>query len=944
VKIEILCHPEHPVGLMVCLRLLLLVLLFSASSLADVPKVAVLVDPALAKDPLAAVLEQQLAGRRDLTLVERTQLKLVIDEATLRQLSGDDRGARLKAVRAIQVADALVIIRPGGSKPELALCETRRGLRLLRLPLADESSVNHAAAEVARRLPALMKQDAQVWAVPPLISRNLTTEHDHLKSSLARVIEETLTARGDILCVELDEAKAFADEITLGGPELSRNLPYYVFGEFRHATRKPDAAVNLSLELTQGSRSLQRLASDNMPADQLSGAVTKHVAVFIETTGGQPRQTDPGAEATLLTKRAAAVSALSMNDEAVALIEAAILLQPQDVKLRRDALVYYERQMEALTKGRSLTSSSRMRRTRPQEIADAITAAGRYTRSLEHLYAAYAASLDGPNHDSESGRLQQYSAYWILSLARGDNRTDPPPELAEAIRTMVEAERERMSPLLARELMKHQSVAALNSRYYFWYATRFEPKDPMGPLLGIAKLLSDEERHGPGLWYLHKRAMHINWVMNDATWDEIDTALIPAREAAGRLRSLPQANAPKWAAYLEAHIDALRSEQVTRRAAATTRKATTKPASTQPVLAHAKLMLKPLNLAWPGRNAADVRLNYWVPVGPDVAVVGDSSSLAWLRDGQLKRITLPGAGYVLRVAFDGKYVWAIGKSVPLLIDPATEKVQPIATEKLFPPSDNGLQIIPVAPKQAAVFGAFGGNPGKPARSWIAMMTVGDDFKATAELVHESIEVPPAVDLPAMRTPLPTEVFSPMVMFTTITAKDQTVTQVHFDGRLFEVATRKLTALQRGLNIVANTQDDEGAFWSLKPPGSRRDTQPLQLIRRHPPEMAVEVIEPAVPFHAQNSPPIELFFLGDRLVLRKENRFFVYDRASRQFAELPIPKDLLNKTQPGEWWVRQFQWVRHAGGVLAYNPETGKIYSATIEMPEKHQSTTLPAKN
>lgn len=195
-------------------------------------RVAVLVDPALTGEPVAILLEQQLATRTDLSLVERQKLGLVIDGAALQRLAGDDRTQRVSGLRALQSADAIAVLRATGNQElELSVCDTRRGLLLWRLSLPRDGSgaerSEALAEEVARRLPVLMRQDVQIWAVPPLISRNLTSEHDHLKAGLSRLIEMSLLARGDALCVELSEAKALAEEVALGetaGARLRREV------------------------------------------------------------------------------------------------------------------------------------------------------------------------------------------------------------------------------------------------------------------------------------------------------------------------------------------------------------------------------------------------------------------------------------------------------------------------------------------------------------------------------------------------------------------------------------------------------------------------------------------------------------------------------------------------------------------------------------------------
>lgn len=47
---------------------------------------------------------------------------------------------------------------------------------------------------------------------------------------------QSTAVRGDILRVDLAEAKAFADEIAFGRPAMGRNLPRCALGASRHAS------------------------------------------------------------------------------------------------------------------------------------------------------------------------------------------------------------------------------------------------------------------------------------------------------------------------------------------------------------------------------------------------------------------------------------------------------------------------------------------------------------------------------------------------------------------------------------------------------------------------------------------------------------------------------------------------------------------------------------
>jgi len=494
-KFEIPVAPAHPVIRMARLVLIVFVLLSAAQSFAsELPKLAVLVDPALVKEPLAILLEQQLSVRKDLTVVERSKLGRVTDEAALQRLTGDDRQQRVQILQGLQLADAIVVLRPADKLiMQVVVCDTRRGLRLLRLTLAiaeaPEPQSEALAKEIARQLPMLTNDKLQIWAVPPLISRNLTAEHDHLKSGLARLIEESLRSRGDVLCVELSEAQSLADEIALGRPDLARELPYYVLGEFRHASRQVDATASLTLELKRGGQSLNTIALENLTPDQLGSAITESCAAMIRKTGGEPpRVSDPVAEAKLLAGRAATFSLINNNEEPIPLIESAILLQPQDVKLRHDALMYYRRIIESLV-FRSM--DGRGRRVAEKTGQDMLRVVPLYVRSLDHLCFSYACALEGKRDYKVLSTLAQHSADpWY----RWVGNVDRLPQVQEAVEKIVAAERELLTPLVVREAATEKEVRLIGGRYGFWRMSNEDPDAGVARFLSVVRQLPDEAR------------------------------------------------------------------------------------------------------------------------------------------------------------------------------------------------------------------------------------------------------------------------------------------------------------------------------------------------------------------------------------------------------------------------------------------------------------------
>ena len=199
---------------------------------AEPSKVAVVADAALEGSPLAEMIPAALAASDAVQTVERAALGAVIDEAMLARLVGDDRAARLEILRRMQVADALVVLRPVdlAGKPGIAVivCEMQRGLRLLHRSLpadAGETGATLIAEEIIAHIAAASRPDVQIWAVPPPINRNLSYRYDHLQAAYAALVARNLTQAPNVLLVELSEARSLAQEQALGGGHRRRPAP-----------------------------------------------------------------------------------------------------------------------------------------------------------------------------------------------------------------------------------------------------------------------------------------------------------------------------------------------------------------------------------------------------------------------------------------------------------------------------------------------------------------------------------------------------------------------------------------------------------------------------------------------------------------------------------------------------------------------------------------------
>jgi len=430
------------------------------------------------------------------------------------------------------------------------------------------------------------------------------------------------------------------------------------------------------------------------------------------------------------------------------------------------------------------------------------------------------------------------------------------------------------------------------------------------------------------------RALNINEQIDaELPHEQLEQRMEKLRQQAEQIRILPQKHAAEWADYVEAKIIARKKSQFVQ----LERLKKPKPAASQPAVPQAQVAFKPIDIQWPA-DRIRVGLVNWVPVNDDRAIIGTSDRLAWLDRDYRVQMFAGGGGRppFTRVEFDGRYVWIEGTvgEVPdvWLIDPKTAQWKALPLADLLPPTTGGFTISPVAPGKAAAIGAFGGTNGSPARTWFAIINIGSDMKATAEVIHEATDREPE-GIVAARQPLPNEAFDPDRSTTVHSIDAEGVAHTHvLVGwyRVLDVEKRKVYTLKP----IFNTMNDDpavydGAIWHLKTPTPTIDNKPLQLIRRRPGAFNVEVVEKALPFDGKDFPILQLISIGDRFIIRRADQVFVYDIASRQLAELPLPADLP---------AAQLRWVDHHGKAMVIDQKAWEIYAVTIEMPRKLPET------
>ena len=321
------------------------------------PTAAVVADPAGKAAAVADLVSAELSKAGHVGLVERAALKQILAEQKLQLAFGARGGDSRRRLGALLRAEYLVLLRVSGEDKsgvlEAVVAEARSGYRLARhaWPWRAESAdatAAEAAAQFHDVLARFRRGVRAAVAIPPFFSRDLTHRFDHLQAAYAQVVELEAARRPGCVAVELEEARAIAEELALGAgdDQVMRPMPHYITGEFRHATPKPDAPVAITMRLERKGRELSTATAEGLDEAAALAFVRTAAEGMLDAVLGERAPAgarDAAQELRILLARADSFLAVNALDEAAALYEAAALLDPQNVSAREGAYDAYTR-------------------------------------------------------------------------------------------------------------------------------------------------------------------------------------------------------------------------------------------------------------------------------------------------------------------------------------------------------------------------------------------------------------------------------------------------------------------------------------------------------------------------------------------------------------------------------------------------------------------------
>ena len=185
----------------------------------------------------------------------------------------------------------------------------------------------------------------QIVGVAPFLSKDLLHDYDRLQVAFARLLEMGLMAIPQVAVIEVEEARAIGRETALAGSEaLDRPTPLLVEGQYavsRGAGGKCDVQLELTCQRSAGQQ--QTIRPPAMPLAAAAHFITNDLPHQILPKGGGDarEEVSPEEQFEWLVARADALSQVGAWQEATALLEAALLLSPDDLYVRARLLGDY---------------------------------------------------------------------------------------------------------------------------------------------------------------------------------------------------------------------------------------------------------------------------------------------------------------------------------------------------------------------------------------------------------------------------------------------------------------------------------------------------------------------------------------------------------------------------------------------------------------------------
>jgi hypothetical protein len=329
-----------------------------SSARATLDRWAILADEQVAASGLTELLTAELGSVADLELVDRADIAAVLREQELSRLTHADEASRRIRVGQLLRADAMVLVTPNPDKDaawlRVTIVDSRSGTRLwLGHAASPFGDIEHSVSDVAKALKRVRKRFADgircTVGVLPFVSDDLTHEFDQLQMGLCRLLQESLFGIPGVAVIEVEEARAIAQERQGRHKGVGRRMvPVVVEGQYSTARSTPGAppTVSLQIRLTGESVEPTELLRESLPLPDvgpyLRETITAKILARLDVTSTGPTVSSEQ-QFEQLVARADRLAGLSAYPEAIGLREAALLIKPADASLRQATISEYLR-------------------------------------------------------------------------------------------------------------------------------------------------------------------------------------------------------------------------------------------------------------------------------------------------------------------------------------------------------------------------------------------------------------------------------------------------------------------------------------------------------------------------------------------------------------------------------------------------------------------------
>lgn len=403
----------------------------SSAPAAELPIICAILSPAAGPElPVVSMLQSELAGRSQIRLVERDQIRAILQEQQMSSLfTADGTSQRFKLGQLLK-ADLLICLRQ--LKPDaplqIVVCQSSSGLRLLNESVALPTNSSEIVTALMRQIDSatekLRKGANEICAVLPFLSLDFEHELDHLRYAYANLAEQVMLSRPGVLVVDLEEAQSLGREIAFGGEGIKRSSPLYLLGEYRNDSIDGRRSVRVKLVLKRGQTELETVEKSGLTPDEVPGFLIGSTNSVLDRLHRTAQPTwNSAAEAQQLSERAAGFLKLGQQKQAADLLEAALLLMPNDPQLLRQTV-------EAIDRAVRSDDPASFPRTREH----ATTATNTYLRGLAHL-EAYLMAVKAPALRPTSKNLE---FGWSFLRSGSWTMTGHPEEIPAEWRAVLE--------------------------------------------------------------------------------------------------------------------------------------------------------------------------------------------------------------------------------------------------------------------------------------------------------------------------------------------------------------------------------------------------------------------------------------------------------------------------------------------------------------------------